>query len=866
MALEKKYDFKKTEEGKYETWKSKGYFRAGDTSKARFSMVIPPPNVTGKLHIGHSIDNTIQDITCRYKKAKGFDVLYLPGVDHAGIATQAKVDAKLNAEGTNRFKIGREAFLKECYARKDSYSHIIHEQWAKMGIMVDYSRERFTLDEGCIKAVNKVFVDLYNEGLIYRGERIVNYDPVMKTALSNIEIVYKEDEGEFFYFKYPFTDDKTRFLTIATTRPETMFGDVCVVVNPKDKRYKDIIGKTVINPANGDALPVIGDEYVDISFGTGAMKCTPAHDPNDFIIGKKYGFKAPIIMNTDGTMTKECGKYSGMDRNECRKLLVKQIEEDGNLIKIEHIKHQVGHSERSDAVVEPILSKQWFIKMKPLADRVLKNQGSSADKVNFFPKRFEKVLKQWMSNCDDWCISRQLWWGHRIPVYYSKTTDKILVSAQKPTDMENWVQDEDVLDTWFSSALWPFETLGWPDETSDLKRYYPLDCMVTGYDIIFFWVARMVFQGLHFTDKAPFKDVIIHGIVRDSQGRKMSKSLGNGVDPIDVINEYGVDSLRYFLATTASPGQDMRFSEEKVKAANNYLNKIWNSARFILMNIPEDYKNQDVKDIDKKKLSLVDKYILTKLETVVKKITKAMDSYEYGIASNLLYNFVYDDYCSFYLEMSKVTLKDENTYKNGTYFTLLYTLKAILMMIYPFSPFISEEIYLNLPVHKESIMLEDYPEYKKDLVFASSIKKVETLKSAIEAIRQYKVNNSLAPNEALDISLKASFDFAPLSKYLARYSFAKSLSLIKEDKQGVSSIVLPDLTLFIEDSVNKDELKAKLNKDLEKVESELKRSEAMLNNEKFISKAPKQKVDLEKAKYEQYKTQYSEIKKKLENL
>ena len=866
MALEKKYDFKKTEEGKYETWKSKGYFRAGDTSKVRFSMVIPPPNVTGKLHIGHSIDNTIQDITCRYKKAKGFDVLYLPGVDHAGIATQAKVDAKLNAEGTNRFKIGREAFLKECYAWKDSYSHIIHEQWAKMGIMVDYSRERFTLDEGCIKAVNKVFVDLYNEGLIYRGERIVNYDPVMKTALSNIEIIYKEDEGEFFYFKYPFTDDKTRFLTIATTRPETMFGDVCVVVNPKDKRYKDIIGKTVINPANGDPLPVIGDEYVDISFGTGAMKCTPAHDPNDFIIGKKYGFKAPVIMNTDGTMTKECGKYSGMNRNECRKLLVKQIEEDGNLIKIEHIKHQVGHSERSDAVVEPILSKQWFIKMKPLADRVLKNQASSADKVNFFPKRFEKVLKQWMSNCDDWCISRQLWWGHRIPVYYSKTTDKILVSAQKPTDMENWVQDEDVLDTWFSSALWPFETLGWPDETSDLKRYYPLDCMVTGYDIIFFWVARMVFQGLHFTDKAPFKDVIIHGIVRDSQGRKMSKSLGNGVDPIDVINEYGVDSLRYFLATTASPGQDMRFSEEKVKAANNYLNKIWNSARFILMNIPEDYKNHELNDIDKKKLSLVDKYILTKLETVVKKITKAMDSYEYGIASNLLYNFVYDDYCSFYLEMSKVTLKDENTYKDGTYFTLLYTLKAILMMIYPFSPFISEEIYLNLPVHKESIMLEDYPEYKKDLVFASSIKKVEALKSAIEAIRQYKVNNSLAPNEALDISLKANFDFTPLSKYLARYSFAKSLSLIKEDKQGVSSIVLPDLTLFIEDSVNKDELKAKLNKDLEKVESELKRSEAMLNNEKFISKAPKQKVDLEKAKYEQYKTQYSEIKKKLENL
>ena len=866
MALDKKYDFRKTEEGKYETWKSKGYFRAGDVTKKRFSMVIPPPNVTGKLHIGHSIDNTIQDITCRYKKAKGFDVLYLPGVDHAGIATQAKVDAKLNKEGTNRFKIGREAFLKECYAWKDLYHHFIHEQWEKMGIMVDYSRERFTLDEGCIKAVNKVFVDLYNQGLIYRGERIVNYDPVMKTALSNIEIIYKEDDGDFFYFKYPFKNDKTRFLTIATTRPETMFGDVCVVVNPKDKRYKDIIGQMVINPANGEEIPVIADEYVDISFGTGAMKCTPAHDPNDFIIGKKYNLAHPIIMNTDGTMTNECGKYAGMDRNECRKALVKQIEEDGNLIKIEHIKHQVGHSERSDAVVEPILSKQWFIKMKPLAERVLKNQTSAKDKVNFFPKRFENVLKQWMSNCDDWCISRQLWWGHRIPVYYSKTTENILVSAQKPSDMENWVQDEDVLDTWFSSALWPFETLGWPDDTEDFKRYYPLDCMVTGYDIIFFWVARMVFQGLHFTDKAPFKDVIIHGIVRDSQGRKMSKSLGNGVDPIDVINQYGVDSLRYFLATTASPGQDMRYSEEKVKAANNYLNKIWNSARFILMNIPEDYKNIDPAKIDKKKLSLVDKYILTKLENVVKNITKAMDSYEYGIASNLLYNFVYDDYCSFYLEMSKVTLKDDSLYKEGTYFTLLYTLKAILMMIYPFSPFISEEIYLNLPVHKDSIMLESYPEFDKGFVFTSSLKKVEALKGAIEAIRQYKVNNSLAPNEALNLYVKASFNFEPLTKYLARYSFAKSLTLIKEDKDNTTSIVLANLTLFIDDSANREELKAKLTKDLEKIESEIKRSEALLTNQNFLAKAPKQKIDLEKEKFEQYKAQKEEIQRKIENL
>ena len=558
MALDKKYDFKAVEEGRYEIWKKAGYFTAGDKSKQKFSMVIPPPNVTGKLHIGHSIDNTIQDITCRYKKAKGYDVLYLPGVDHAGIATQAKVDAKLNKEGTDRFKIGRKAFLKECFAWKEAYTGTIHEQWAKMGIMVDYTRERFTLDDGCSKAVKKVFCDLYNEGLIYRGERIVNYDPVMQTALSNIEVVYSEDNGKFYYFKYRFSHDKKNFLTIATTRPETMFGDVCIVVNPKDKRYENIVGKAVINPANGEEIPVIADKYVDLNFGTGAMKCTPAHDPNDFIIGKTYNLPHPIIMNTNGTMCSNCGEFSGLDRMICRDKLVEKIKAEDNLVKIEEIKHQVGHSERSGAVVEPILSKQWFIKMKPLAERLLENQKTSG-KVNFFPPRFEKVLKQWMSNCDDWCISRQLWWGHQIPVYYHKTTNKVLVSDQEPQDMENWTQDEDVLDTWFSSALWPFETLGWPEETDDFKRYYPLDCMVTGYDIIFFWVSRMIFQGLHFTNVAPFKDVIIHGLVRDSNGKKMSKSAGNGVDPIDVINKYGVDSLRYFLASTASPGLDMRY-------------------------------------------------------------------------------------------------------------------------------------------------------------------------------------------------------------------------------------------------------------------------------------------------------------------
>lgn len=862
MALDKKYDFKEVEAGRYEIWKKAGYFTAGDKSKQKFSMVIPPPNVTGKLHIGHSIDNTIQDITCRYKKAKGFDVLFLPGVDHAGIATQAKVDAKLASEGTSRFIIGREEFMKRAYEWKEEYTSKIHEQWAKMGIMVDYTRERFTLDAGCSKAVNKVFVTLYNKGLIYRGQKIVNYDPVMKTALSNIEVIYKEDEGQFFYFKYPFVDNPSKFLTIATTRPETMFGDTCIVVNPNDERYKGVVGKKVINPANHEEIPVIADEYVDIQFGTGAMKCTPAHDPNDWIIGQKYNLPHPIIMNVDGTMKENCGKYAGMDRFACRDLLVKTIKEEGNLIKIENIKHQVGHSERSDAVVEPILSLQWFVKMKPLAQLVL-DQQASKDKIKFFPERFEKVLEQWMEKCDDWCVSRQLWWGHRIPVYYHKTTNEILVSAQKPTDMENWTQDEDVLDTWFSSALWPFETLGWPDNTDDFKRYYPLDCMVTGYDIIFFWVARMVFLGLYFTKNVPFKNVIIHGIVRDSQGRKMSKSLGNGIDPIDVINNYGVDSLRYFLATTASPGLDMRYSEEKVKSANNYLNKIWNSARYILMNLPENYSQGE---INLNKLETIDKYILTRLEDTIKNVTKAMDSYEYGVASTNLYNFVYDDFCSFYLEMTKVTLKDEKAYKEGTYFVLIKALKAIIMMIYPFSPFIAEEIYLALPDHKESIMLESYPDFESEYIFEDSLKKGDILKAAIEKLREYKVKNELAPNAPLELYIKTNLDVEDIYPYIARFSFAKSLVTTKENIKGVTSIILDNLTLFVKDLINKDEMKARLEKDLTQVQFEIKRSEGLLNNPNFVEKAPKVKIDLEKEKYENYKSKLNQILEKLKNI
>ncbi len=856
--LDKRYDFKEIEKGKVKKWKECGYFKAGDTSKLPFSMVIPPPNVTGVLHIGHAIDNTFQDIIARYKKAKGFDVLYLPGVDHAGIATQAKVDAKLKEEGTDRFEIGREAFLKEAFKWKEEKSDIIHSQWEKMGIMIDYSRERFTLDEGFQDAVFKVFKSLYDEGLIYRGERIVNYDPEMKTALSNIEIVYKEDKGHFYYFKYRFSDDKNKYLEIATTRPETMFGDTCLVVNPNDERYKDVIGKTVINPANNEIIPIIADEYVDIEFGTGAMKCTPAHDPNDFIIGQKYNLPHPIIMNVDGTMNEKCGKYANMDRFECREALLRDIKEHDDLIKIEEITHQVGHSERSDAVVEPILSKQWFVKMKPLAERVLENQKTE-NKVKFYPERFENVLTRWLSNIDDWCISRQLWWGHRIPVWYKKESDEMVVSKTSPG--ENYYQDEDVLDTWFSSALWPFATLGWPKETEDFKRYFPTSCLVTGYDIIFFWVSRMIFQALHFTNNIPFKDVVIHGLVRDSLGRKMSKSLGNGVDPVQVIDKYGTDSLRYFLATTAAPGLDMRYSEEKVQAANAYLNKIWNSARFALMNIPSEYK---FNELDFSSLNEMDKFIIYRLNETIKKVTNAMEKYEFGIACQILHSFVYDDFCNFYLEMCKVSLSNESTNKESIYYSLTKSLKSIVLMIYPFAPFISEEIYLSLNEHKDSIMLETYPEFMENLYFDES--NVLFIKNVIEKIRAYKVDNSLAPNQRVSLKLKTNKNIINLISYIERFTFASKIELINKEEANLTSLVINDGIIYIDDDISKDEKFKKLNEQLENINKEIIRSENLLNNEKFLSKAKKEKVDEEKEKYQKYKEQKEILEEKIKNI
>ena len=848
--LDKRYNPHEIEKGKYDTWKEKGYFTAGDKTKQKFSMVIPPPNVTGKLHLGHSWNTTIQDIIARYKRAKGYDVLWLPGMDHAGIATQAKVEERLRKEGISRYDLGREKFLEKAWSWKNEYASLIHEQWKMMGVSLDYTRERFTLDEGLNKAVRKVFVSLYNKGLIYSGERIINWDPVFKTALSNIEVIHQDDPGKFYYFKY-YIEGTSRYLEVATTRPETMFGDVCVCVNPKDERYKDVVGKYVINPANGDRLPIIADRYVDMEFGTGAMKCTPAHDPNDFVIGQKHGLPHPICMNEDATMNELCGKYQGQDRFVCRENLVNDIKAAGNLIKIEDIVHPVGHSERSHCVVEPYLSKQWFVKMDSLAQASLDLQDSE-EKIEFIPERFNKIFTSWMTNPEDWCISRQLWWGHRIPAYYHKVTGEIVVSEEPPVDSENYYQDEDVLDTWFSSALWTFSTLGWPEETEDLKRYFPLDVMVTAYDIIFFWVARMIFQGLEFTGKRPFDKVLIHGLIRDAQGRKMSKSLGNGIDPIDVINKYGVDALRYFLTTSTSPGLDTRYSDEKLEASANYLNKIWNISRFILLNIEGEEKEYSIKD---ELLDELDLFILSRLQKTIEAVTTNMEKYDFANASTHLYNFVYDDLASSYLEFCKIKLNSSSKeLKDNTKAVLLKVLKSIILMIYPYTPFIAEEIYQQLPGHKESIMLDAYPEIEQKYISPKAEEKVFDLIKMIKDIRNFKAVNELAPNQEMVLRFIPSseeFSLDLYAPYLAKFAFAKDIALC-DNAQG-NIIVYSSCQMIIQDNIDKDELIKKLDKEIARLQNEVARGEKMLSNPGFIAKAPQEKIELEKNKLESYK-------------
>ncbi len=857
--LETKYDHKAVEEGRYNKWLEKGYFTAGDKSKDPFTIVIPPPNVTGILHIGHAWDNTLQDIIARYKRMCGYDMLYLPGMDHAGIATQAKVDERLKNEGISRYDIGREKFLERAWEWKEEYASTIRKQWAKLGNSLDYSRERFTMDEGFNKAVRHVFVTLYNEGLIYRGYRIINWDPEARTALSNIEVYYQDDPGKMYYFRYKVVENGEEF-SVATTRPETMFGDVCIVVNPNDDRWKHLIGMHTINPANGKELPIIGDDYIDMDFGTAIMKCTPAHDPNDFAIAERHGLEKPICMNPDGTMNALCGKYEGMDRYEARDAVVKQIEEEGNLIKIEDITHNVGHSERTHCVVEPYLSEQWFVKMKPLAEDVLAHQSNPEEKINFYPERFEKTFTQWLENIEDWCISRQLWWGHRIPAWYNKNTGEMYVGETDPEDLENWVQDEDVLDTWFSSALWPFATLGWPEDTEDYKHYYPTSTMVTGYDIIFFWVARMAFMARHFTHERPFKDVLIHGLIRDEQGRKMSKSLGNGIDPMKVIDDYGVDALRFFLTTNSTPGQDMRYIDSKVEAAWNFINKIWNASRFVLMNLREVMRMEDV---DLSTLSSADAWILNKLNETIDHVTENMEKYEFALVGNELYSFVWDDFCSWYVEMSKASLNsDDAKIRKGAESTLLIMLNAIVRLLHPFMPFVTEEIYLTMPHDLESINLETWPA-KIEGIASTDMEGMERLISVIQKIREVKVTNDLKPSAPLTCMIKdldgnvitPDENLAAMLQRLAKTEWKETLDgdLTVETVHG-GTLYIPSSEL----SDPEEEMK-KLEAEKARLEGELKRSENILNNKGFLAKAPAAKVEAEKKKQEAYRSQYQVI-------
>ena len=869
--LEPKYNHHKVEEGKYRHWIDKKYFEAGDTSKKPYSIVIPPPNVTGKLHLGHAWDTTLQDMIIRYKRMQGYDALWLPGMDHAGIATQAKVEARMREEGISRYDLGRDGFLEKAWSWKEEYASIIRAQWEKLGLSLDYSKERFTLDDGLSEAVKEVFVKLYNEGLIYQGKRIINWDPVQRTALSNIEVIHKEIEGAMYYFKYQIVDSDEQ-LIIATTRPETMFADQAIFVHPDDERYTHLVGKKAINPANDEALPIMADSYIDMSFGTAVMKCTPAHDPNDFALAKKYNLEMPICMNDDGTMNELAHKYAGMDRFACREALVADFKAAGVVDHIEKHMHQVGHSERSNAIVEPYLSKQWFVKMEPLAKAALENQLKDS-KVNFVPERFEKTFNQWMENIEDWCISRQLWWGHQVPAWYHKETGEVYVGKNPPADLENWKQDEDVLDTWFSSALWPFSTLGWPNTDSELfKRYFPTNTLVTGYDIIFFWVSRMIFQSLHFTEERPFEHVLIHGLIRDEQGRKMSKSLGNGVDPMDVIDEYGADTLRFFLTTNSAPGMDLRYIPEKLEASWNFINKIWNSARFVLMNIDDEMKFEEL-SFDN--LNLCDKWILNRLNEVIREVDINMDKFEFVNVGSELYKFIWDDFCSWYIELTKVHLNSTNdTEKQASLNTLVYVLNAIVKMLHPFMPFVTEEIFQAIPHLEESICIAIWPEVNDHFTDESINDQFTYLIDIVKGIReirtQYTIKNAIevpyvinTKNDDLEGLLNKCLPY--IKKLCNAVCSGYNLNAAGE----VANITIKggnSLLVELGDYIDKDAEKEKLANQLKKLEGEIKRCQNMLANEKFTSKAPKEKVELERNKLADYQSKYDAVKEKLEQM
>lgn len=872
--LAPKYDPRAVEEGRYQTWLDEDLFKpSGDKKAHPYSIVIPPPNVTGKLHLGHAWDTSIQDTLIRFKRMQGYDTLYLPGMDHAGIATQAKVEEKLRKQGQDRHQLGREKFIKQVWDWKDEYASIIKSQWGKMGLSLDYSRERFTLDDGLSKAVRKVFVKLYEEGLIYRGQYIINWDPKLETALSDIEVIHKDDNGAFYHINYPLADG-TGSVEIATTRPETMFGDTAVAVAPGDERYKDLLGKELILPLVGRHIPVIEDQHVDPDFGTGLVKITPAHDPNDFLVGNRHNLQRINVMNDDGTMNEQAGKYAGMDRFDCRKALVEDLKNEGYLLKIEPIVHSVGHSERSGVQIEPRLSTQWFVKMKPLADKVLSNQKED-DKVNFVPERFEGTLEHWMENVHDWVISRQLWWGHRIPAWYNKKTGEMVVQEEAPKDIENWDQDNDVLDTWFSSALWPFSTLGWPDEeAADFKRYFPTNALVTGYDIIFFWVSRMIFQSLHFTKRRPFENVVLHGLIRDEQGRKMSKSLGNGIDPMDVVEKYGADSLRWFLLNGTAPGQDTRFSYTKMDSAWNFINKIWNASRFVIMNLPEDAAAAHMPDVDTFDLS--DKWIFDKLNRVVKKVTRLFDEFQFGEAGREMYNFIWNDFCDWYIEISKVALNGtDEILKKHKQDNLVWILDQILRLIHPIMPFVTEKLWLSMPHNGKSIMVASYPVAHPEFENYVAEQDMEFLIEIIKAVRNIRMEVNAPMSSAIDIMIqldnsKDKHILLDNRDYVENFLHPKSLVVdtnVVAPKLAKSAVIAgAQIFVPLAELVDLSEEIAKMDKEIDHLQEEVKRCKAKLANKGFVAHAPEAVIEKEKAKQADYESQLAGAVQRLKEL
>ena len=872
--LAPKYDPREVEEGRYQKWLDQDLFKpSGDKKAHPYSIVIPPPNVTGKLHLGHAWDTAIQDTLIRYKRMQGYDTLYLPGMDHAGIATQAKVEAKLRKQGKDRHEMGREAFIKQVWDWKDEYAGIIKSQWAKLGLSLDYSRERFTLDEGLSKAVRRVFVQLYNEGLIYRGEYIINWDPELQTALSDIEVIHQDDQGAFYHIKYPFADG-SGFVEIATTRPETMFGDTAVAVAHGDERYKDIVGKELVLPLVGRHIPIIEDQHVDPEFGTGLVKITPAHDPNDFAVGNRHNLERINVMNDDGTMNENAGKYEGMDRFECRKAVVEDLKKQGYLIKVKPIVHSVGHSERSGVQVEPRLSTQWFVKMKPLAEAALKNQETD-NKITFVPERFERTFKQWMENIHDWVISRQLWWGHQIPAWYNKKTGEMYVGEEAPKDIENWNQDPDVLDTWFSSALWPFSTMGWPDEDSaDYKRYFPTNALVTGYDILPFWVARMIFQGLHFTHQRPFKDAVFHGLIRDEQGRKMSKSLGNGVDPMDVIDEYGADALRWFLLNGTAPGQDTRYNPKQLASAWNFINKIWNAARFVIMNLPEDAQPAHMPDAAK--FDLADGWIFDRLNHTVSEVIRLFDDYQFGEAGRELYNFIWNDFCDWYIEMAKVALNSsDEELKARKQNNLIWILDQILRLLHPIMPFVTEKLWLSMPHDGESIMVAKYPEAHAEFENEQARHDMAFLIEIIKAVRNIRTEVNAPLSSSIDIMIqledaKNERILTDNEDYVKNFLHPKELTISTQiaAPKLAKTAVISGAQVFIPlaDLVNVDDEIKRMEKEEKSLQTEVDRSTKKLGNQGFVAHAPEEVIAKEKAKKADYESQLESVRQRIEEL